>query len=385
MILSAKPAPLAAPVPDSPDRIPLTRPYMDDAIKARVAQVLDSGWYTEGPVTKELEAACCGYFACRHAVAVTSATTGFEAALRAIDIQPGDEVIVPDYTYPSTASIPALLGAVAVIVDVDPRSMLISPQALADAITPRTRAVMPVSLFGNPVDYDAVRAAIAGRPIRIIEDAACGLGAEYQGRMVAAQPDMAVFSLHPRKILTTGEGGIITTDDDDLAKWLRCYKNFGCVQRDGGYFFDILGTNYKISDICAAVAAATMPSLPRLVGERRRVAAAYDERFRDNPRISISATTPGGRHAYQSYPVFVERRDEIMTGMRARNIEVQIGTHALHRHPAFHDTARVRLMGPMRGAEYAYTHCLVLPMFPGMTDAQIDRVVETLTRLVESA
>lgn len=371
-------------------RIPLTRPLITDAIKARVCETLDSGWITEGPVTAALEARFAQYIAgpdavpagrCR-AIATTSCTTGLETALRAIDIRPGDEVIVPDYTYPCTAGVVALLGATAVIVDVTRDTMLIDYDQVDAAVTDRTRAIIPVSIFGNPLDYTRLNATAERHDLRIVEDAACSVGSAWNGERVGMHADITVFSLHPRKTLTTGEGGMITTGSAEIETWMRSYKNFGMDKASGGWSFDMLGTNYKLSDILAAVGLAMFDDLDDLLARRAEIAEAYRARLTGARGIDIPAITPGGVHAWQSFPVFVADRDAVKEGLRIEGINAQIGTHALHLHRAFQDTPLVRFPQEPVQARYAYEHCLVLPMYHAMTESELDEVAEKLMRLV---
>ncbi len=234
--------------------IPLTRPYITDEVKAKVCAVLDSGYLTEGPVTAEFEAAVRRYVGCAHALAVTSCTTGLELALRALLIGPGDEVIVPDYTYPATADAVAIVGATPVIVDVSPDTMLIDYHRVEAAMSARTRAVLPVSGFGNPLDYDRLEAIKKRHGVYLVEDAACSIGAEFKGRKVGSLADISVFSFHPRKFITTGEGGMVTTDNPVWAEWMVSYKHFGMTADASRRLtrFGRIGSNYKMSNILAS-------------------------------------------------------------------------------------------------------------------------------------
>lgn len=362
-------------------RIPLIRPYITDEVKRRVLEVLESGYLTEGPVTKELEQAFCNYLGCRHALAVTSCTTGLELALRCLGIGPGDEVIVPDYTYPATASVVAIVGATAVIVDCTAATMLIDYDALEAAIGPRTKAIIPVSLFGNPLDYARLDEIRRRHGVRIVEDAACAVGAEYGGRRVGVHADITVFSLHPRKFITTGEGGIITTDDDGWAEWMESYKHFGIgrpTDRES-VVFERIGTNYKLSNLQAAVGVVQMRHIDALLARRRTLAARYVAMLGGLPGLTIPVTTPGGVHSYQSFCVLVPARDRLLTEIRGLGIEVQIGTYALHRQPAFQPGPQITLRGPLPGSAAAFAGCLALPLFDEMTDQQQDEVVGALT------
>jgi perosamine synthetase len=363
-------------------RIPLIRPYITDEVKEKVIEVLDSGYLTEGPVTRELEKAFRDYTGCRHAIAVTSCTTGLEVALRCLRIGPGDEVIVPDYTYPATASVVAIVGATAVIVDCAPRTMNINYDAIEAAIGPRTRAIIPVSLFGNSLDFQRLRSIKQKYGVAIVEDAACTIGGEYDGRKVGTLADITVFSLHPRKFITTGEGGIITTENDEWASWMESYKHFGMgrATERASVQFDRVGTNYKLSNLQAAVGVVQMRHVDTLLERRRSLAARYTGRFADEPRTTLPETTARSKHSYQSYCIFIEDRDGVLERVRKRGIEVQIGTYALHRHAAFRNGGLFELRGAMDGSSWAFEHCLALPLYDELTDSDQDEVIDSVLR-----
>jgi len=361
-------------------KIPLIKPYITQEVKDKVCEVLDSGYLTEGPVTKAFEEAFRTYVGCRHAIAVTSCTTGLEMALRALRIGPGDEVLVPDYTYPATADVVAIVGATAVLVDVSPETMLIDYKAMEEAVTPRTKAVIPVSIFGNPLDYERLHAIKQAHGISIIEDSACALGAAYGGTKVGALADISVFSLHPRKFITTGEGGMITTNHNAWASWMDSYKHFGIggdAEREG-ILFERIGTNYKLSNILAAVGLVQIRHIDELLERRIALAARYTERLVALEGILLPQTHPEGRHSYQSYCVLVKDRDRILRQMRAEGIEVQIGTYAIHRHKAFAEGPQIRHHGTLAGSRYAFDHCLTLPLYHEMTQGDQDVVMDRL-------
>jgi len=364
------------------NRIPLIRPVITQAVRDRVLAVLDSGFLTEGPVTKALEESMARFTGARRAIAFPSCTVGLEIAMRAFGVGPGDEVIVPDYTYPATASAVAIAGALPVVVDIDPHTLCIDYDALEAAITPRTRAVMPVSLFGNPLDYgrlESIRTSHGN--LRIIEDAACALGASQGGRMVGSHGDAAIFSLHPRKFITTGEGGMLTTDNDEIADWINAYKHFGLKaapdSRESASFV-MMGSNAKLSDILAAVGLSQMEMVDDLLERRRELAARYVSLLAGTPGVELPRTTPDGRHSYQTFCVLIEHRDQVMADLRGQGIEAQIGTYALHRQPAFQDPGLCRLVGDLAASARVADRCLALPLFHDMTDDQQQTVVNAL-------
>lgn len=362
------------------EKIPLIKPFINDEVRKKVIEVLDSGYLTEGPVTREFETLFRNFIGCRHAIAVTSCTTGLETALRALNIGPGDEVIVPDYTYPATASVVPIVGATAVIVDSRKSDMLIDYDEIEKAITPRTKAIIPVSGFGNPLDCDRLDDIKKRSNIKIIEDSACAIGAEYKGRKVGTIADISVFSLHPRKFITTGEGGVITTENSAWADWMESYKHFGMgkVAEREQIVFERIGTNYKMSNIQAAVGVIQMHHIDELLAKRLELSERYISLLKNVPGVEIPATTAGGVHSRQSFCIYVPKRDEILKKMRAIGIEVQIGTYSLHMHPAFNNNPLVRIHGKMTGSCYAYEHCLALPLYNELSFESQDRVVETL-------
>lgn len=363
-------------------KIPLIKPVITQALKDRVCEVLDSGYLTEGPVTKGFERRVADYVGAAHALAVTSCTTGLELALRCVGVGPGDEVIVPDYTYPASADSIMMLGATAVVVDVDPASMLMDWDAAEKAVTTRTKAVMPVSIFGNPVDANRLAAFKARHSVVTIEDAACSLGAEFGGRRVGILADMTVFSFHPRKFITTGEGGMVLTENAEWAAWMDSYKHFGMGQsptREGTSFLRV-GTNYKLSNVLAAIGLSQMDLAEEMLAERRALAARYDGMLAGVPGVERPAIVAGARHSYQSYIIFVPERDRILQSMRAKGVEVQIGTYSLHMHEAFRNTPLCRLEGDMAGSRQAYERALALPLFRGMTTEEQEYVVGMLTK-----
>lgn len=362
--------------------IPLIKPYVTDEVKAKVCEVLDSGQWTEGRTTREFEETCRRYLGCRHALAVCNCTVGLEMALRCIGVGPGDEVIVPDYTYSATAAVAHFVGATIVLVDVNPSTMLIDYDALEAAVTPKTKAVIPVSMFGNPLDYKRLYEIQARAGFTIIEDSACSIGAAWNGKKVGNWADISVFSFHPRKFITTGEGGLVTTNRDDWAAWMDSYKHFGMAHSAPReeVRFELIGTNFKMSNILAAIGLVQMKHIEELLEHRRARAEYYRNQLGGVDGIAVPLVTPGGRSSWQTCCVFIEHRNSIMKRMRADGIEVQVGNYALHLHPAFQPSPFCRHAGSLANSRWVFDHALALPLHHDLSEDDQDIVIERLKR-----
>lgn len=335
-------------------------------------------------MTEEFTESVREYVGSQYALAVSNCTVGLELALRAMDIGPGDEVIIPDYTYPATGDAVQIVGAKAVIVDIDPQTCLIDYMALENGLTPETKAVIPVSLFGNPLDYERLNRIKEKYKVFILEDAACSLGARYDGVCAGKLADISVFSLHPRKFITTGEGGVVTTDNTEWAAWMDSYKHFGMGNnRDrSDVQFERIGTNYKLSNIQAAVGLVQMRHIDMLLAKRAEIAQRYNDLLQDTPGVSFLKTTPKGTHSWQSYCIFVEDPSQVIVKLRERGIETQIGTYSLHMHRAFNENPNCQVVGDMRGSRYAFEHCLCLPLYHEMSEETQGYVVQELGKVI---
>jgi dTDP-4-amino-4,6-dideoxygalactose transaminase len=327
--------------------------------------VLATGQLTMGPKVAELETELARACEVGHVVAVSSGTAALHLALLALGIGPGDEVVVPAYTFPATANVVALVGAHPVLVDVDPVTMNLDDERVR--VTPRTKAVLAVHLFGRPARLEALPDA------PVIEDAAGALGARRAGRACGGLGALGCLSFHPRKIVTTGEGGAVTTNDEGLADAVRSLRHHGWREDD----MPAAGFNYRLSDILCAVGIPQVRRLAELHAARVRLAAAYEERLRDLPLV-LPRADEGDVHGWQAYVVQVVARDEVLAGLRAQGIEAQIGTYALHRLGAYRD------QGSFPGADHAFERALALPFHSRLTEGDLDRVAETLDKLVSS-
>jgi perosamine synthetase len=351
--------------------IRLAWPDLGEEELAEVAEVLRSGQLTMGPKVSEFEAGLAEACEVEQAVVVSSGTAALHLAVLALGIGPGDEVIVPAYTFPATASAVALAGARPVLVDVDPETMNLRPDAVAQAVTERTRAVLVVHLFGRPAPWEELEAAVPGG-VELLEDAAGALGARRAGRACGGLGRLGCLSFHPRKIVTTGEGGAVTTNDGEVADAIRRLRHHGIEPR-GDFDIRAPGLNYRLSDILCAVGITQLRRLEQLLQERERLAAAYAVRLQG--RVGLPTADEGDRHGLQAYVVRVDRRDEALSALREAGIQAQIGTYALHHLGAFRD------QGPFPGADACYERALALPFHSRLTEADIEHVSEVLTGL----
>ena len=344
--------------------IRLARPDVGSEEARAVAEVLESGQLTMGPKVVELEELLADACRVRHAVAVSSGTAALHLAVLALGIGPGDEVIVPAYTFPATANVVALVGGRPVLVDVDPQTMNMDSGAAAAAVTKRTKAFMAVHLFGRPARLDELPAEVP-----LLEDAAGALGARRHGDPCGGLGVLGCLSFHPRKIVTTGEGGAVTTNDEEIADAIRRLRHHG-IEPHGDFEITAPGSNYRLADILCAVGIPQLQRLEELLAARTRIAEAYTERLEG--LVQVPGVDHGDRHGWQAYVVQLDRRDEALASLREQGIEAQIGTYALHRLSAYAD------QGPFPAADRVYERALALPFHTQLSESDLDRVVEAL-------
>jgi perosamine synthetase len=352
--------------------IRLARPDVGAEEAAAVAEVLETGQLTMGPKVAEFEAALARACGVEHTLVVSSGTAALHLAVLALGLGPGDEVLVPAYTFPATANVVAHAGATPVLVDVDPRTMNLDPEQARAAVTPRTRAVIAVHLFGRPLDWEALRDAVP-EDVELVEDAAGALGARRRDRPCGGLGRLGCLSFHPRKIVTTGEGGAVTTPEPELAQRVREMRDHG-IDRRGEFEIASPGLNYRLSDILCAVGIPQLERLEELLRARERLAAAYSEQLAG--LVELPSADEGDRHGRQAYVVQLDRRDEALAALGEHGIEAQIGTYALHRLAAYRD------QGPFPGADRCYQRALALPFHTRLTNADVGRVTEVLDKIV---
>lgn len=305
----------------------------------------ESGWLTQGPKVESFEKNFSQKHHVKHALAVTSCTTALHLALVALGLGPGDEVIVPAFTWVATANVVLYSGAKPIFVDVDPDTYNIDPKLISEKLSPKTKAIIPVHLFGLCADIEAIKKVIP-KHVAVIEDAACAVGALYNGKFAGSLGDIAAFSFHPRKTMTTGEGGMVTTNDDQLAEIVHQMRNHGATiseeQRHHGpqpYLlpeFNLLGYNYRMTDLQGAVGLQQMQKLDKLLEERQKWSRYYLERLKDIEWLKLPLEPQNCQHAWQAFVCTIDPekapmpRNAIMEKLYEKGISTRPGTHALH-------------------------------------------------------
>ena len=328
-----------------PERvIQIATPDTGDEEWQALREPLQTGWLTQGPKVAAFEKAFAARHKVKHAYAATSCTTALHLVLAGMGIEPGDEVIVPAFTWIATANVVVYCGATPVFVDIDPKTFNIDPTLIAAKITPRTKAIIAVHLFGLCADIDAIRSAAPGIPI--VEDAACAAGAAYRGKPAGTLGVAAAFSFHPRKSITTGEGGMVTTDDSALGERVNMLRNHGAgtseeIRHLGPkpYLladFPLLGFNYRMTDLQGAVGLVQLGKLDRYIDERQKWSEYYARELAGIPWLTLPTTPSGYRHGWQSYVCLVDSRkapkprNAIMDLLLQKGINTRPGTHAVH-------------------------------------------------------
>jgi perosamine synthetase len=360
--------------------IRLAKPYLGKEEMAEISSVVENGYLSQGPKIAEFEKALADYLALKHAIAVGSGTAALHLTVLALGLNQNDEVIVPDFSFPATANAVALAGATPVLCDVQLTTFNIDPDEVIRLITPSTKAIMPVHQFGLAADMDAIVRIAKERGLIIIEDAACALGAEYRGQKCGTFGAASCFSFHPRKVITTGEGGVVVTNDDAIAGRVRSLRNHGNLDGD----FPLLGYNYRISDINAAVGVAQMRRLPTLIEKRRELAGLYDQGLSSVPGLIVPKYPEDAVHTYQSYVVRLKdkfARDRIRKALYEKGIEAGIGTYAIHQSHYYKQVFGIKGDRLLRSAS-AYEQTLALPLYPEMTSDDVEHVCANLRALL---
>ncbi|GAB4407547.1 MAG: UDP-4-amino-4,6-dideoxy-N-acetyl-beta-L-altrosami ne transaminase [Anaerolineae bacterium] len=360
-----------------------------------VVQVLRSDWLTTGPWVAEFECAFADFVGTQEAVAVSNGTAALHAAMYALKIGPGDEVIVSPMTFAATANCVLFQGGTPVFADVEPSTLLIDPTAVEAKITPRTKAIIAVDYAGQPSDYHTLQIIASRHHLALVDDACHALGGSYQGRPVGSLADLNTFSLHPVKPITTGEGGVITTQNSELAQRMRTFRNHGITsdhrQREaqGSWFYEMvdLGYNYRLTDFQCALGLSQLRKLPDWIAKRQEIAQQYTTALANLPAIQPLQVRSNVSHAYHLYVIRLDlsrlrvTRTEIFSALRAEGIGVNVHYIPVHLHPFY----RQRLgtgPGNCPVAETAYEQIISLPIFPQMTTKDVEDVITALHKVV---
>ncbi len=376
--------------------LPYGRQSVDEADIAAVAEVLRSDWLTTGPKVGEFEEAFAAAVGARFAVSFNSGTAALHGAAYAAELGPGDEAVTTPMTFCATANCVLYQGARPVFADVCPDTLNLDPDKVRAALTPRTKALLPVDYSGHAADLDAFLEIAEERGLTVIEDASHALGGEYKGQRVGTISHLTTFSLHPVKHLTTGEGGMVTTNRADFAETLRRFRNHGISsearqrQTAGQWQYEmvLLGMNYRLPDINCALGLSQMRGLTANLARRRAIAAAYQERLADLGGLILPTTRHEVNPAWHLYPVRVDAtelkvgRAEIFRALRAENIGVNVHYVPVHLHPYYRQQFGFQ-GGEYPVAESAYEQLISLPMFHAMTDPDVEDVVRAVKKVFE--
>ena len=380
--------------------LPFARPSIGDEEIAELIDTLKSGWITTGPKVEKFTAAFCEYVGGRYGVPVSSATAGLHVALLALGIGPGDEVITTPMTFVATLNTIVHCGGVPVLADIDAATLNIRVEEIEKKLTPRTRAIVPVHYVGQPVDLDPILELAAARRIAVLEDAAHAVGAEYKGRRIGSFPTTSVFSFHPNKNMTTGEGGIVVTDDEEVFEKASLLKFHGMDKeswkrfaKSGSPRYDVAlpGFKYNMMDIQAALGLHQLRRLEGFLAERERLAARYDAALEGVVGLILPQRVPYPvRHAWHLYTPLVDvdrlsiDRDRFMSALKERNIGTGLHYSAAHEFSYYAQRFGWR-PEDFPEAHFVSERIVSLPLFPGMTDADQDDAIEAVREVVAEA
>jgi dTDP-4-amino-4,6-dideoxygalactose transaminase len=377
--------------------LPFSTPTIDDDEINEVVDSLKSGWITTGPKVKRFEDAFKAYVGAPYAIPLSSATAGLHLTLLALGIKEGDEVITTPMTFASTVSMVILCGATPVLADIEPGTLNIDPAKIREKISPRTRAVIPVHFAGQSCDMDPIFALAHEHGLTVIEDAAHAAGTEYKGRRIGSLDSISIFSFHPNKNITTGEGGMVCTANEALAEEISLLKFHGMSREAWKRFaasgtpnYDILlpGFKYNMMDIQAAIGIHQLPKLDRFIDTRTRIAEQYNRAFSDVAELALPAYAPyDQRHAWHLYTPLVRiekldiNRDQFMDELKKRNIGSGLHYKAIHHHPYYRDHLGIG-DDDLPIAGYASERILSLPLFPKMTEDDVADVVTAVKEVI---
>ena len=361
-----------------------------------VVKVLKSDWLTQGPDIEEFEKAVANYVNAKYAVAFNSGTAALHGAYFAAGLKEGDELITSPITFVSTSNAAAFLGATPVFVDIDMKTYCIDPQKIEEKITSKTKAIAPISLAGYPVDISKIKEIAKKHNLVVVEDAAHALGAIRNGKMVGEEADITVFSFHPVKPITTGEGGMAVTNNKEFYEKLKIFRTHGITKdekyltkNDGPWYYEqhYLGFNYRLNDFQSALGLSQLKKIEKFVERRNKIAATYDKAFKDNPLLTIPPrrNEDNWRHAYHIYPLLLDSsvdRKEVFMKLREKGIYCQVHYIPVHTQPYYREKFGYKF-GDYPVAEEYYRREITIPLYPKMEDEDVDYVIKSIREVLE--
>ncbi len=377
--------------------LPFYIPEITEDEVQSVVETLRSGWLTTGPKVKQLEADFARYIGCHHAVAVNSGTAALHLALDAVGIREGDEVIVPTMTFAATAEVVLYFKAKPVLVDCQQDTLNMDPDQIEPAITSKTKAIVPVHYAGQPCEMDRILEIAKEYKLKVIEDAAHALPASYQGKKVGTIGDITCFSFYATKTITTGEGGMITTENDECAERMQIMSLHGISKdawkrytSEGSWYYEILypGYKYNLTDIAAAIGIEQLRKCDQFWEARRRIATMYDEGFADFPEIQTPVSQPGVQHAWHLYVIQLElerlriSRNEFIEALKKEDIGTSVHFIPLHLHPYYRNTMGYKPQD-FPNASAVFERIVSLPIYPKMTEADVQRAIGAVRNIVK--
>jgi len=358
--------------------IPLVKVYMDDNIKKAVLEVLDSGWYILHEKVREFERKFAQFCNVKNAVCVSSGTAGIFLSLLALDIKHGDEVIIPSFSFVSTATPVIEVGAKPVFVDIEPRTYTVDPEKIREAVTKRTKAIMPVHLYGHPTNMDPIMEIAEENDIYVIEDACQAHGAEYKGRRVGGIGHVACFSFYPSKNMTVcGDGGAVVTNNEEIAEIVRKLRDHG---RRDKYVFELKGYNLRFNEVQAAIGIKQLEKLPNWNEARRNIAAMYSKALEGS--VTTPVEEPWAKHVYHVYVIRTEKRDELREFLNHHGISTLVHYPVpIHKQPAI--TSVLGTQPALENTEEAANEVLSIPMYPALTKREVKYVSDKITEFLK--